>query len=81
MLRVDRRRAEIEALIRVTTREATMRGKQVKTVDPLVIRANRMYPYLPEGTILDYARTALKIITNGDRPHTTAQTTLTAHFA
>jgi ribosomal protein L14 len=81
MLRVDRRRAEITALIRVTTREATMRGKQVKTVDPLVIRANRMYPYLPEGTILDYARTALKIITNGDRPHTTAQTTLTAHFA
>ena len=81
MLRVDRRRAEIAALIRVTTREATMRGKQVKTVDPLVIRANRMYPYLPEGTILDYARTALKIITNGDRPHTTAQTTLTAHFA
>jgi len=81
MLRVDRRRAEIAALIRVTTREATMRGKQVKTVDPLVIRANRMYPYLPEGTILDYARTALKIITNGDRSHTTAQTTLTAHFA
>jgi hypothetical protein len=77
MLRTDRRRAEIEALIRITTREAYMKGKQVKTVDPLVICANRLYPYLPERDILDYTRTALKIITSQDR---TPQATLLTHF-
>ena len=81
MARVNRRRADIEALIRVTTKAASRKGKQVKTVDPLVICANRMYPYLPEGTLLEYARTALKIINNGTRNPPAAQTTLLTHLA
>ena len=59
MARVDRRRANIEALIKVTQRMVSLRGKTIRTVDPLIICANRLYPYLPEGTILEYARTAL----------------------
>jgi len=82
MARVDRRRANIEALIKLTQREVSLKGKTVRTADPLIICANRLYPYLPEGTILEYARTALKIITNQDRAiHPSSQTTLLAHFA
>ena len=81
MLRTERRRAEIEALIRTTTREASMKGKQVRTVDPLVHHASRMYPYLPEAAILEYARTALKVINNQNKdPQPSAQTTLLTHF-
>ena len=47
MSRTGRRRADIEDLIRVTTKAASRKGKQIRTVDPLVICANRMYPYLP----------------------------------
>jgi hypothetical protein len=81
MSRTNRRRAEIEALIRVTTRATSRKGKQIKTVDPLVTCANRMYPYLPEATIREYARTALKIITNGTPNPPAAQTTLLTHLA
>jgi len=81
MSRINRRRADIEALIRVTTRATSRKGKQIRTVDPLVICANRMYPYLPEATIREYARTALKIITNGTRNTPAAQTTLLTHLA
>jgi hypothetical protein len=81
MSRINRRRADIEALIRVTTKATSRKGKQVRTVDPLVIYANRMYPYLPEATIRDYARTALKIITNGTPNPPAAQTTLITHLA
>jgi hypothetical protein len=82
MWRTDKRRAEIEALIRATKRETSLKGKQIRTVDPLVHRASRMYPYLPEAAILEYARTALKIINNQNRdPQPEAQTTLLTHFA
>ncbi|MBL7167540.1 hypothetical protein ISS40_02605 [Candidatus Bathyarchaeota archaeon] len=81
MSRTGRRRADIEDLIRVTTKAASRKGKQIRTVDPLVICANRMYPYLPEATIWEYARTALKIITNGTPNPPAAQTTLLTHLA
>ena len=82
MARVDRRRANIEELIKLTQREVSLKGKTVRTVDPLIICANRLYPYLPEGTIFEYARTALKIISSQERAiHPSSQTTLLAHFA
>jgi hypothetical protein len=82
MVSVDRRRANIEALIKTTQKMVSLRGKIVRTVDPLFICANRLYPYLPEGTLLEYARTALKIITNQERAiHPSTQTTLLFHFA
>ena len=81
MFKADRRRADIEALIRVTTREAYHRGRKIETVDPLVICANRLYPYLPERDIHDYSRTALKIINTQNRDtQPAAQTTLLTHF-
>jgi hypothetical protein len=81
MFKADRRRADIGTLIRVTTREASHRGRKIETVDPLVICANRLYPYLPERDIHDYSRTALKIINNQNRDtQPAAQTTLLTHF-
>lgn len=67
MAKVDERRADIKALIEQAKREASIRGKTIETVDPLVACARRMYPYLPDGVIHEYARTALRVITNGPR--------------
>jgi len=67
MAKVDERRADIEALIEQTQWEASIRGKTIETVDPLVACAKRMYPYLPDKVIHEYARTALRVITNGSR--------------
>jgi len=67
MAKVDRRRADIRALIEQAQWEASIRGKTIETVDPLVACAKRMYPYLPYNALHDYARTALRVITNGLR--------------
>ena len=67
MAKVDERRADIEALIEQAKWEASIRGKTIETVDPLVACARRMYPYLPDNVLHEYARTALRVITNGSR--------------
>jgi hypothetical protein len=83
MARVDRRRADICALVRQATREASMRGRRIDTVDPILICAKRMYPYLSDGVLHEYSRTALRVITNSQRradPTMNPQTTLFTHL-
>jgi hypothetical protein len=67
MAKVDERRAKIKALIEQAQWEASIKGKPIETVDPLVACAKRMYPYLPDNVLHEYARTALRVITNGPR--------------
>lgn len=83
MAKVDRRRADIHALIERARWEASIRGKPIETVDPLVACAKRMYPYLPDNVLHEYARTALRVITNGSRrqdPTVTPQPAPLTHF-
>jgi len=83
MAKVDERRADIEALIEQAQWEALIRGKTIETVDPLVASAKRMYPYLPDNVLHEYARTALRVITNGSRrqdPTATPQPAPITHF-
>jgi hypothetical protein len=83
MARVDGRRTDIFALIRQATREASMRGRRIDTVDPILICAKRMYPYLSERVLHEYSRTALRVITNSQRrpdPTMNPQTTLLTHL-
>lgn len=72
---VNEKRADIKRLIRTAMTEASNRQKQIETIDPLVLCARRLFPYLYEETIYEYARTALRVIRN----RYTAQSVLSDH--
>ena len=83
MTKVDRRRADICALVRQALREASTRGRRIDTVDPILICAKRMYPYLSDWVLHEYSRTALRVIASSPRrpdPTIAPQTTLLAHL-
>ncbi|MFP3952139.1 MAG: hypothetical protein ACLFVP_08400 [Candidatus Bathyarchaeia archaeon] len=58
------RREKIEKLIHITEKKASIKNKNIETIDELIICARELYPYLPDQVIHDYARTALRIIKN-----------------
>lgn len=64
MIYVDNRRADIERLVRCALEDARRRDRKIETVDPLLRWARRLFPYLHEGTLNEYARTALRVIRN-----------------
>jgi len=79
---VERRRADIQRLIKNAIEEASRKNKQIETIDPLVACARRLFPYLPEGATHEYARTALRVIKNQSLVQTRLnnyQTTLMIH--
>lgn len=83
MIRVDRRRAEIDLIIRHMNKAALSRRKEIRTIDPIVACTRRLFPYLSEQQLFDYARTALRILINESVDHQRAkspQTTLLAHI-
>jgi hypothetical protein len=83
LMNVSRRRADIELLIQNAWKEAHLKGKHINTVDPLVICAKRLFPYLPDPVLHEYARTALRVIRNepASQPLVNSpQTTLLTHF-
>ena len=83
MEKVDRRRANISVLVRRARIEASLKGKEINTVDPLVICAKRLFPFLPEHKTSEYARTALRVIRNESVNQillTSHQTTLLNHL-
>jgi hypothetical protein len=78
---VIRRRADIDKLIKAAKEEAELRHKKIDTVDPVVRCANRLFPYLHEALIHEYARTALRVILNNHKTGlNNTQTTLLAHI-
>jgi len=81
LAKVDGRRAHIDAIIRQAQQEASLKGKQIRIVDPLVLCAKRLFPYLPDQVLSEYARTALRVISNGRHDMTVEpQPTLLIHF-
>lgn len=80
---VDRRRANIGKLVRRATAEAYRKHREIETIDPIVRWAQRLFPYLHEEAIYEYARTALRVIRNQPQPRTRLndhQTTLLTHI-
>ena len=78
---VDRRRADIRRLVMRAQAEASRGRRQIETVDPLVRCARRLFPYLYEDAIYEYARTALRVIINQDQTELNDhQTTLLTHI-
>ena len=83
LMNVSRRRADITLLVQRSLKEAHLKGKQINTVDPIVICAKRLFPYLPDQVLHEYARTALRVIRNEPASQTlmnSLQTTLLIHF-
>jgi hypothetical protein len=59
---VGNRRAMVERLVQTTREEAASKSRSVKTIDPIIRAGRRMYPYLSERELIDYASTALRVI-------------------
>jgi len=72
------RRAIVESLVQSTCDEAASRSKRVKTIDPIMRVGRRMYPFLSDRELVDYASTALRIILNS-KESPSHQTTLIAY--
>jgi hypothetical protein len=68
MVIVDNRRADIERLVRCALEDAHRRNREIETIDPLLRWARRLFPYLHEGALNEYARTALRVIKNRYQP-------------
>lgn len=62
MISDDYRRHHIQKLIQKAHKEAVQKGKQIETIDPIMLCANKLYPYLPDKVKAEYSRTALRII-------------------
>lgn len=83
MIRVDRRRADIDRIIRHTKEAALSKRKEIRTIDPIVTCTRRLFPYLSDQQLYDYARTALRILINesvNPQRANSPQTTLLAHI-
>ena len=78
MGQVGVRRAIVESLVRSTCDEAALRSKRVKTIDPIMRIGRRMYPFLSDRELVDYASTALRIILSS-KEFSTYQTNLIAY--
>ena len=78
MIQVGIRRAMIESLVRSTRYEAASSKRSVKTIDPIMKVGRKMYPYISDRELVDYASIALRIILNSREsyPH---QTTLVTY--
>lgn len=78
MDQVGIRRAIVGNLVQRTREEAASRRRNVETIDPIMRIGRKMYPYLSDRELVDYASTALRVILlNGETdPH---QTTLMAY--
>jgi len=80
---VDSRRADLRRLVKESLEEARRKNKEIETIDPILICARRLFPYLHEEAIYKYARTALRVIRNQPQAETSLnghQTTLLPHI-
>jgi len=73
------RRAEITLVIRETERQTRRRGRMIRTVDPLISTIRRLYPYLSERELMEYAQTALRVIINENNKPAPQPTMLTQY--
>jgi len=76
MAQINGRRAVVEQLVRKTQEEANMKRKSVKTIDPIMKAARKLYPYLPDRELNDCACAALRLILSNSQQGT-YQTSLT----
>jgi hypothetical protein len=62
MAQVVKRRAVVEHLIKRTQEEAAAKRKSIETIDPVIRVGRRIYPYLSDRELNEFASTALRMI-------------------
>ncbi|MBD3205377.1 hypothetical protein GF319_03410 [Candidatus Bathyarchaeota archaeon] len=79
MMTIDKRRLEINKLIQEIRRDAVKKNKKIETIDPIIRKGRNLYPLMSREELLDYCRTALRVILSEDETQS-QQTTLFAHI-
>ena len=79
MMILDKRRSEINRLIKEVRREAAKKNKKIDTIDPILKKGRNLYPMMSRDELLDYCITALRVILSEDNSHI-QQTTLLTHI-
>jgi len=64
---VGNRRAVVERLVQITREDAATRRRSIATIDPIIKVGRRVYPYLSERELVDYASAALRIILSNNQ--------------
>jgi len=65
MAHVGNKRAMVERLVRKVREEAATKRRSIETIDPVIRVGRRLYPYLSERELNDFASTALRMIIVG----------------
>ena len=76
---INKRRLEINKLIKEVRKDAVKKNKKIETIDPIIRKGRDLYPLMSRDELLDYCRTALRVILTDDDTHS-QQTTLFAHI-
>jgi len=76
---INKRRLEINKLIKEVRKDAVKKNKKIETIDPIIRKGRDLYPLMSRDELLDYCRTALRVILTEDDTHS-QQTTLFAHI-
>jgi hypothetical protein len=79
MMTINKRRLEINKLIKEVRKDAVKKNKKIETIDPIIRKGRDLYPLMSRDELLDYCRTALRVILTEDDAHS-QQTTLFAHI-
>ena len=76
---VGNRRSDIMWLVQSVRRNAELRNKHFDTIDPFLRVGRNLFPLLPQKTLYDYARTALRVYL-AEQIDVYQQTTLSSHL-
>lgn len=79
MMILDKRRSEINLLIQEVRRDAAKKNKKIETIDPILKKGRNLYPMMSRNELLDYCRTALRVILSEENSPI-QQTTLLTHI-
>jgi len=64
MLKLDYKRLIIEKLIFKINEEVNSKNKNISTVDPIIRMGRKLFPFMSDNEIQEYATVALRIILN-----------------
>jgi hypothetical protein len=76
---IDKRRLIINKIITEVRKEALKKKKKMETIDPIIKIGRNLYPHMSRDDLLDYCRTALRIVLS-ENASNSQQTTLLVHI-
>jgi hypothetical protein len=62
MAQVNIKRAVVEQLVQKSKEEASIKGKKIETIDPILKTARKLLPFLSDRELQEYSSAALRLI-------------------